>query len=385
MYIIVAIIIILLILLGFFAIYNVFKTKINFFITGLDSGFTISDLLLLWDVATLCDLKEPVHIFYSMPVLTTCMTQLSNSLQSGETQNSPRIQLILSKLFDYRTKLQNKSDDKKGLTSTRTLAKDQKLRIILPGKGVFVSEIINNGNQIVISVPRKNNQIVYSGEDWVGKVVSIYLWRKGDARYVFDTTVVQSGYFLGKAAIFLKHSNNLVRTQKRKSVRIQCKIYAQMYIITQKVTDYSVIETKNGYKCLIEDISESGALIRIGGKGKENIQIKLQYNIGTSLIVMFGIIRTAEYNEELNQSLLHFECTHIENSMRNEVLKFVYNILPDNEKEILEALSQTDDDIDEEDKNIIEGSSTEESQTTDNQDFSPEELLEPLVEDNIDE
>ena len=63
---------------------------------------------------------------------------------------------------------------------------------------------------------------------------------------------------------------------------------------------------------------------------------------------MVGVVRTVEFNEEQNQSLLHFECTHIETSMRNEVLKFVYNMMPQNEKEVLEALEQTEDDENEE-------------------------------------
>ena len=117
-----------------------------------------------------------------------------------------------------------------------------------------------------------------------------------------------------------------------------------LYIIKKDKIDINAIETQNGFRCLIEDISESGALIRIGGKGLQNVKIKLQYNIQNKLILMVGIIRTVEFNEEQNQSLLHFECTHIETSMRNEVLKFVYNMMPQNEKEVLEALEQTEDD-----------------------------------------
>ena len=39
---------------------------------------------------------------------------------------------------------------------------------------------------------------------------------------------------------------------------------------------------------------------------------------------MFGVVRTVEYNEATNQSLLHFECIHLDPTMRNEVLSFVY-------------------------------------------------------------
>lgn len=343
MYTVTFLIIVFLILAALGAVYTTFKTRINFFITGLDSGFSIPDLSILWQAAELCNLEQPTALFYSLPALTKCMTQISNQ---SSAEGGQKNQLLMSKLFDYRTKIQNEADDKKGLSSTRYLDKGQQLRIILPGKGVFSSEIVNNGNQLVINVPKQKNLIPYSAEDWVGKVISVYLWRKGDARYVFDTTVTQAGLFLGKSSLFLNHSSNLVRTQKRKSVRVKCEIYGMLYIIKKESIDINAIETQNGFRCLIEDISESGALIRIGGKGVQNVKIKLQYNINNKLILMVGVIRTVEYNQEKNQSLLHFECTHIETSMRNEVLKFVYNMLPENEKEVLEALEQTDADAD---------------------------------------
>ena len=341
MYTVTFLIIVLVILAVMGAVYTAFKPRINFFITGLDSGFSFSEISLLWTAAELCNLEQPTALFYSLPALTKCMTQISNMTSAD---NSDKNQLIMTKLFNYRTKIQNEADDKKGMTTTHSLDKGQTLRIILPGKGVFASEIVGNGNFLVINVPRQKNLIPYTGEDWVGKVISVYLWRKGDARYVFDTTVTQSGLFLGKSALFLKHSSNLVRTQKRKAVRVKCEIYGMLYIIKRDKVDVNAIETQNGFRCLIQDISESGALIRIGGKGVQNVKIKLQFNVHNKLILMVGIVRTVEYNEEQNQSLLHFECTHIETAMRNEILKFVYNMMPENEKEVLEALEQTEDD-----------------------------------------
>lgn len=341
MYTVTFLIIVLVILAVMGAVYTAFKPRINFFITGLDSGFSFSEISLLWNAAELCNLEQPTALFYSLPALTKCMTQISNMTSADSSEKN---QLIMTKLFNYRTKIQNEADDKKGMTTTHSLDKGQTLRIIMPGKGVFTSEIVGNGNFLVINVPRQKNLIPFTGEDWVGKVISVYLWRKGDARYVFDTTVTQSGLFLGKSALFLKHSSNLVRTQKRKAVRVKCEIYGMLYIVKKDKVDVNAIETQNGFRCLIEDISESGALIRIGGKGVQNVKIKLQYNIHNKLILMVGIVRTVEFNEEKNQSLLHFECTHIETAMRNEVLKFVYNMMPENEKEVLEALEQTEDD-----------------------------------------
>ena len=358
MYTVVAIIVISFFLLILAFVYSVYKTKIKFFITGIDSGFSMSDALLLWNVSQICELDEPTTLFFSLPALTKCMTQITNQASADNQIDSPKYQTLLSKLFAYRTKIQNESDNKKGLTSTETLESGQRLRIILPGKGVFASKIINNGKMLIITIPKKNDIITISAEEWVGKVINVYFWRKGDAQYVFDTIVVQTGIYLGKSTLYVKHSYNLTRTQKRRSVRAKCEIYADLFFIKKSDNNEQIIESKNGFRCLLQDISESGALIKIGGKGRENIKIKLQFSIQNKLIIMTGIVRKVEYNIEKNQSLLHFECTQIEQSMKNEILAYVYNMLPENEKEVLEAIRQTEDDSKNEIENELNVSET---------------------------
>ncbi len=358
MYTVVAIIVISFFLLILAFVYSVYKTKIKFFITGIDAGFSMSDALLLWNVSQICELDEPTTLFFSLPALTKCMSQITNQASADNQIDSPKYQTLLSKLFAYRTKIQNESDNKKGLTSTETLESGQRLRIILPGKGVFASKIINNGKMLIITIPKKNDIITISAEEWVGKVINVYFWRKGDAQYVFDTIVVQTGIYLGKSTLYVKHSYNLTRTQKRRSVRAKCEIYADLFFIKKSDNNEQIIESKNGFRCLLQDISESGALIKIGGKGRENIKIKLQFSIQNKLIIMTGIVRKVEYNIEKNQSLLHFECTQIEQSMKNEILAFVYNMLPENEKEVLEAIRQTEDDSKNEIENELNVSET---------------------------
>lgn len=370
MYILIAIILLISLSLGVVGLYTAFKTKINFFITGLDSKFSFPDLSLLWSVAKICELENPTSLFYSLASLSKCMTRINTKAAENGTINNDKVQQLLTKLYNYRTKLQNESDDKKGIDNTKALEQGQKLRIIFPGKGVFVSELLNNGKEMIISVPRQKDIIPITAEEWVGKVINVYLWRKQDARYVFDTTVTGHGLFIGESSLSLKHSNNLVRTQKRKAVRAKCDIKAMLYIIKEEIVDYKTIQTKNGYKCLVEDISEAGALIRIGGKGVSNIQVSLQFNIQSMLIVMYGVIRTAEYDQQNNQSLLHFECVHIEQEMKNQVLSYVYNTMSQADKEVYDALQLTDADqkvseqAEEESNSIVENLKNEQNDVT---------------------
>lgn len=330
------------------------KEKFHFLIEGLNQGFSVVEVQSLWDCAKVCEIPEPISLFISQQMLTKCITEIMAKLND---QDNIKLRGLVRKLYDFKTRIEKDSDKKRGLDSTMGLENGQKLRIIFPGLGVFSSEILNNGRDITISLPTIDNQITVSAKDWIAQTISVYLWRTGDARYVFDTIVGSDGLYLGKPCLNLKHTTNLIRTQKRNAIRVKCHIFADLYIILEEKIDFNKVETKPGFKCLLEDISEKGALIKIGGKAPKDTKLRLQFQIENRLVIMFGVVRTSEFDEATNQSKLHFECIHIEDSMRTLILSYVYNTMPQKEKEIAEALKYTDEDENEAEKKNAENNS----------------------------
>ncbi len=339
----------ILFLVLFFCLYFVFQDKIKFYATGFDRGFKIREISVLWKLTKSCYLKNPSDIYSSTSTLNKCIASLIENAKYEKKYSSYKFQYFLEKLYKFRTKIALDHENKKGLENTKFLDEYQRLRIILRGSGVFHSKIINNGRELVVSMPRQYNKkskryVSLPPENWNGQNISVYLWRKDDACYTFDTNVLKAGFFRGYEVLFLSHSFDLLRIQKRQSIRSACQIYADLYIIKDKDIDYSLVELSPGYRCLIEDISGDGAMIRIGGKGEKDIMLKLQFKIDDTQIVMFGAVRAVEYNYSLNQSRLHFECTHIDPSMQNKILSFVYNILPQEQKDFHEAIDGIDSD-----------------------------------------
>lgn len=323
----------------------VWSDKIKFFTTGDDNGFKFSECRILWKLARMTELEEPAALFVSVPTLNRAVTTLLTEARRKGIENTPKIQDFLTKLYKFRTKINLDHENRRGLESTKYLDRGQRLRIIFPGhRGVFTSEIMNNSYELIIRLPVQNGIATVPGDEWINHPVSVYLWRKGDASYVFDTRVKNAGVFNGQAALFIEQTNSLLRAQKRKSVRCECNLAASMYFIKQPVTDYNLVEVEPGYKVVLEDISEDGAMIRVGGKGVINAQIKLQFKINDILILMYGVVRAVEYNKEINQSRLHFECVHLDAGMRNAILSFVYNVLPQDKKDLFDALTATEDD-----------------------------------------
>ena len=309
---------------------------------GQDKGFRLGEIVLLWKLAKAAQLDEPMQLYVSVPALNLAISRIILDSKANGTESSAETQNFLSKLYDFRTKIDLEHENKKGLESTKYLDKGQRLRIVLKGKGVFASEILSGGHELIVRVPLQKNVRTVDMNDWTGQTVSVYLWRKGDAGYVFDTRVTGAGVFQGQSAIYLAHTSQLERAQKRKSVRMACEIFAQLYFIDAEEPDFDAVEVAPGYKCLLEDISEDGAMIRIGGKGRQNVKIKIQFEIDGRLIVMFGIVRAVEFNEKSNQSRLHFECLHISMEMRNAILAFIYRDLSEDKKNELAALAEVE-------------------------------------------
>lgn len=328
----------------FIRILVVFQVQIQFFMMGQDKGFKFNEIILLWKLAKESEIQEPLKLYVSVPTLNMAISKVIMNAKENGTESLESTQNFIARLYDYRTKIDLEHDSKKGLESTKYLEKGQRLRIILKGKGVFASEILNVGHELIIQLPLQKNVRTVEPDDWVTNDVSVYLWRKGDAGYVFDTRVTNAGIFQGQSVIYLAHTNQLERAQKRKSVRAACQIYAQLYFIdTTSEPNYDALEVEPGYKCLLEDISEDGAMIRIGGLGRQNVKIKIQFDIDERIIIMFGIIRAVEFNQQANQSRLHFECLHIEKEMKNKILEFIYRDLSEDKKNELTALAEVEE------------------------------------------
>ncbi|MBR1537648.1 MAG: PilZ domain-containing protein [Treponema sp.] len=365
----------------------IFQVPIQFFMMGQDKGFKFSEITLLWKLAKEAEIEEPMQLYVSVPTLNMAISKIVLDSKANGTESLESTQNFINKLYNYRTKIDLDHENKKGLESTKYLEKGQRLRIILKGKGVFSSEILSVGHELIIRLPLQKNVRVIDGNQWVMKDISVYLWRKGDAGYVFDTRVTNSGVFQGQSVIYLAHTNKLERAQKRKSIRAACQIYAQLYFIEEEEPSFDSVEVDPGYKCLLEDISEDEAMIRIGGKGRQNIKIKIQFEIDGNFIVMFGIIRAVEYNAQQNQSRLHFECLHIEKEMKNNILAFIYRDLSEEKKDELTALAEVEQEEELEAAQIHDGNYTlkGENSSEDIQHESEENNQPPAGDENVED
>jgi c-di-GMP-binding flagellar brake protein YcgR len=307
------------------------KSWIQFFAKGKDAGFSFKEIELLRRLAVKSALEDPSTLFWSQNQLDMCIRNMVRSVRlAGGTDQAT--QDFLSKLYDYRKKIEmEKPRIKNGIADTRQIEEDQPLRILVGGQGVFQSKVIKNTAQYLI-VSRPNNPKLSTSFSWNGLKLSVYFWREDDAGYVFDTDVQDEVFSRGTASLKISHGG-LSRTQKRRSVRIKTHKVAFLYILDSDEPS-DTIEMDPGLKCFVEDLSDSGCAVLIGGKAAVGLRIKVQFILNNVPICISGIIRSIEYREESDRSLLHVESDPMSIETRNHILGEVFGMLPEEDDEL---------------------------------------------------
>jgi c-di-GMP-binding flagellar brake protein YcgR len=306
---------------------------IQFFTQGKDAGFSFKELELLRRIAVQNNIEDPCSLFWSQNQLDICIRSMVRGIRMSGESEEQGTQDFLSKLYDFRKKIEmDKPKIKTGITNSRQISDGQVLRILVTGTGVFKSQIVSNtGQHIIISRP-VNAKV--SSMVWRDMKISVYFWRDDDAGYVFDSEVLDEVFSKGISSLKISHSESLFRTQKRKSIRIKMHKAAFLYLVRDDETPHK-LEMDPGLKCFLEDLSDSGYAVIVGGKAAAGLRVKAQFALDNTAICMTGTVRSVSFREESNRSVLHVEADPLPIEIRNHILGEVFGMLPEEDEEEL--------------------------------------------------
>jgi c-di-GMP-binding flagellar brake protein YcgR len=307
---------------------------IQFLKKGREAGFTLRDLDQLKQLASACNIADPVTIFTSQKQFETIIrSMVASARQSGEINDLP-VQDFLSKLFDYCKKIGMASiDNNVRISNSRQISEGQTLRVLVTGTGVYKSEVIKNfGNYLTISRPINSKSS--PSMQWNGVKMSIYFWREDDAGYVFDTEVIDEVFSKGISSLKVEHNDALFRTQKRKSLRVKFTKAAFLYMVKEMDNPHKLEKTA-GLKVMLDDISDTGCAFKVNGQATQGLRLKVQFSLDRIPICIPGTVRSVDYNLESNLSLVHMEADPLPIGTRNHILCEVFDLLPEDDEEEL--------------------------------------------------
>jgi len=306
---------------------------VQFYAKGKDAGFSLREIELLRQLSIKSKVEDPASLFWSQNQLDQCIRSFVKSLQFSGNGNSQENQEFLSKLYDFRKKIEmEKPRIKNGISNSRQMVDGQQLRVLVEGSGVFKSQVIKNTNSY-LTISRPSNNKISGTFSWQGLKLSVYFWRSDDAGYVFDSDVLDEVFSKGIASLKISHSESLFRTQKRKSVRIKLHKAAFVYPLAGD-SENNMIEAEPGVKCFLEDLSDTGCAVTIGGNAEAGLRLKVQFALSNAPVCMSGTVRSVQYRDELDRSTLHIEADPLPIEIRNMILGEVFCKLPEDEEEL---------------------------------------------------
>ncbi len=300
--------------------------RIEFYSKGMDAGFSLSEINLLWTASQKAELENPPSIYGSVEELDKAINQITGGKKFADLKGNDPETVILKKLFEYRKKVEmSRPKYRSGLKSTRNIAIGQRLTIRADGIGVYSSKVVEN-EQSYLTITIPIGDTLPGGFSWRQGRINIYFWRKDDAGYFFQTKLIDRFYDRKNLHFHVHHSDNILRSQKRKSVRANASIPARMFPLKTLDEANQWMESSPGLSCLIVDLSEDGAAMKIGGRGKKNQPFKLQFKIRDEILVVSGAVKRVNYKSKEDESTLHVEFLPPSELTRMAILSYVFDI-----------------------------------------------------------
>jgi c-di-GMP-binding flagellar brake protein YcgR len=299
----------------------------QFYLKGKEQKFSFREINLLRRVAVDNRLNNPTSLFWSVRLLDRSIKSIITRYRSTNEENSVEAISFVNKLYDFRKRVEfDQPRWTMGLKSTREITNRQRVRILLPDNtGPFTAIVVDNLRRyMAVSYPQGPKTPV--GFTWKGQQIGVNFWRDGDAGYYFKTRVVDDYFDKKYPILHIAHTDNIVRTQKRRSVRADTNEPAYLFPLRSIEEGGEDWESSSGLRCRLVDVSEDGAALLIGGRAKVGLPVKFQFHLAEERIVMSGVVRGANFNEKRNRSLLHIQARAPGLKMRNAIRSYVYNI-----------------------------------------------------------
>jgi c-di-GMP-binding flagellar brake protein YcgR len=164
------------------------------------------------------------------------------------------------------------------------------------------------------------------GFTWKDQRINIYFWRAEDAGYYFESKVLDDFLDRKFPILYVAHSESLVRSQKRGSVRVEADFPCLIYNLANIRMASETIESAPGYKAMMVDLSEDGCAILVGGRAKVGLAMKVQFTLGDKTVALCGTIRGITFDEKKNRSVLHIQAVPPSAQTRNTILTYVYDV-----------------------------------------------------------
>jgi c-di-GMP-binding flagellar brake protein YcgR len=325
-------------------LYQFFKRKFNihslkdhninkhtFKTLGISVGLIPEEIKMLLNLVVNNNIKAPYTCFTNIKVLDGILKKGFHEINhKEELEDTDRDQKI-AMLFEIKAKIEANSKSNAGISSTHLVEVGQKMILFIKGKGYYYLKVLRNTHQsllVELMSEKITRRLLAKGE-----YLKVYFWREGDAGYIFESSVISQQENVRSFEI--KHSDHLLRTQKRKYRRIPVNIrgnYYPIHSIVEGGKKKFSIKAEEIHPCTIVNLSAGGVRMELiddsfDERYRKEKLLKIEFSISRHECSVIGkIIRQHHFKNGKYDLTIQF--VKISTRDKNSINEKVYDYLP---------------------------------------------------------
>jgi c-di-GMP-binding flagellar brake protein YcgR len=288
-------------------------------------GLTKDETAMLRHLAVTYKLSKPNLIFTSTNILDSCVQRQVRRLSLQEVRGESKEDTI-NRYYRLRNKV-IRNRDIPGIGTTHSIPVGARMRVEVQNFGQYSVTVNRNEEGFLgVSIP-----VLPPGRHvpWSKKKVKAFYWKEDDASYVFESRVVDVIVTDETQSICLKHSDNIMRSQKRvyprKGVRLPV-YFSRVRVVQEGDKKKAVVDRKDTHWGTIVDISVGGISIETTAPINRNNYVRIEFELREDYkMVAFGKVKRIEKNAARHTWLMHIQFTKIDKKDRNEIFAVLYN------------------------------------------------------------
>jgi c-di-GMP-binding flagellar brake protein YcgR len=259
---------------------------------------------------------------------------LKKAIQGIDDQVSSDQAKEAQKLTLYRVKqiIERNSQRNTGYNTSRQLQTNQKIALTVESGIRFQSRIVSVlRDGVAVEVPYDETGSQVRWKKW--SPVTVFFWKSNGEGYSFGSKVTGYNILKGVPAVFIQHTNKIVKAKQRKYRRRAldrpCYYYPVRILTTgsgRNQTKKAFVETKRGALGTVIEVSAGGCSIRAsrGLAGGALIKVEFETSRGHPVSSYGKVVSTQKSSEE---QVMHIMFTKVSRGNLNNINAFVYDFV----------------------------------------------------------
>ena len=286
-------------------------------------SLTRQEALLLYNICIRQKAKNIYYLWNDEEYLDGILRQEFSRLRQKNAEAD------IHELFKLKSRLERIERMTRSIPSSHNIPEGETLTLPATGGRFYPFKIRKNDqDSLVLEVPQNLEGTEFCPKP-LDKIVMTYLTKRG-TQYVLSSRVIRFQHGAGGVSEMVASHSNAVSMQnrrqwKRANIGNKC-VFSAVEEKTGKRGEITYAPKENKYEGILADISAGGCMIKTQLPIKRDQKLWIKISLPErGEFEAYGLIVSAQKNNETNLFSLHISFIEINEKDRNDIFAFVYN------------------------------------------------------------